>query len=55
MNGFLHFTMEKHEITTGLATAIIHLAGFILLTVKLPLCFTLYYIPFLCVSQFNAF
>ena len=49
MNGFLHFTMEKHEIIAGLATAIIHLAAFILLTVKLPLCFTICYIPFLCV------
>lgn len=38
------FTVEKHEIIATLARVIIHL------TVKLPLCFTVCYMPFLCAS-----
>lgn len=40
----LFFTVEKHEIIATLARVIIHL------TVKLPLCFTVCYMPFLCAS-----
>lgn len=38
------FPVEKHEIIARLARVIIHL------TVKLPLCFTVCYMPFLCAS-----
>lgn len=44
MDRFLFFTVEKHEIIATLAGVIIHL------TVKLPLCFTVCYMPFLCAS-----
>lgn len=44
VDGLLFFTVEKHEIIATLARAIIHL------TVKLPLCFTVCYMPFLCAS-----
>lgn len=41
---FFFLTVEKHEIIATLARVIIHL------TVKLPLCFTVCYMPFLCAS-----
>lgn len=40
----LFFTVEKHEIIAALAGVGIHL------TVKLPLCFTVRYVPFLCAA-----